>query len=424
MADTDNIFNITLPINNKLVETTIEIAKKGPEISNLCGRDYDMPYPYAIIKCLSNPKLVFSVESSNDLVPNDILVEFLLFVTPRVAEMAINREYAKVGGWKFDLLTEVVKYDDSGIKHLKSIPNTNGKLSELIRKDTYFHSVKENAAGETYEQRSRLCYEDLCRFIVKIWRNPHVSGKNVVLKAFKSCNENKRIYETGEISNVLAWATGDDYLIEIKPDDINTTIAGMGRMLRRMYTSWEINGSKIRELEQKLSKDELGVLPQIVGQINLNKELDFVSDGNLRAMVERDCKEVNAAAKAGAAKSVIVLCGSIIEALLYDLLKTKESEANQTANRLVEKNKLYKKPPEELNRWAAEAMILVSHEMYPEKITKNASKLANVLRDYRNLIHPGKEDREKITFDQNIASIAISVVNLIISGLEKQILAY
>jgi hypothetical protein len=172
-------------------------------------------------------------------------------------------------------------------------------------------------------------------------------------------------------------------------------------------------------LEQKLSKDELGVLPQIVGQINLNKELDFVGNGNLRAMIERDCKEVNAATKAGAAKSVIVLCGSIVEALLYDLLKTNEVEARQFADNLASKGMLPKKPPKELNQWTAEPMILVSHEMYPKKVTEDACKFANVLRDYRNLIHPGKEDREKITFDQNIASIAISVVNLIISGLEK-----
>lgn len=409
MADADNIFNITLRIDNKPIETMIEIVTKGPEIVNLpyLGGDYDISYPYAIIKCLSNPKLILSAESSSGLVPKDILIEFLLFVSPRIAETIINREYAKKNGWGFSPWIETVRCDDFVVK------------PELIREDPYFHLAKENAAGETYEQRSRLCYEDLCRFIVKSWRNPHSPTKKTYPKDFKSFNENRRIYEDNEVNNVFEWAIGDDYLIKITPK-VNADIGGRTHMfLVAAETFWKINGSKIRELEQKLSKDELGVLPQIVGQINLNEELDFVSDGNLRAMIERDCKEVNAAAKAGAAKSVIVLCGSIVEALLYDLLKTKEYEAHRAADRLVDKKILSKRPPEELSKWTAEPMILVSHGMYPIKVTENACKSANYLRDYRNLIHPGKEDREEITFDQHIASIAITVVNMIIEGLEK-----
>jgi hypothetical protein len=421
MADADNIFNITLRIDNKPIETMIEIVTEGPEIVNLpyLEGDYDIPYPYAIINNLSNPKLILSVESSSGFVPKDILKEFLLFVTPRIAEIIINREYAKIDGWGFSPLVETVECDDFGIKTLKDIPDTDKNLSKLIRKDPYFHLVKENVAGETYDQRSRLCYENLCRFIVKSWRDPHSPTKEVYPGEFRSFNENRRIYESNEVGNVFEWAIGDGYLIKVRPK-VDTNSSSMAYAIgMTVGTFWKINGSKIRELEQKLSKDELGVLPQIVGQINLNKELDFVGNGNLRAMIERDCKEVNAATKAGAAKSVIVLCGSIVEALLYDLLKTNEVEARQFADNLASKGMLPKKPPKELNQWTAEPMILVSHEMYPKKVTEDACKFANVLRDYRNLIHPGKEDREKITFDQNIASIAISVVNLIISGLEK-----
>ncbi|MFA5239504.1 MAG: hypothetical protein WC476_07340 [Phycisphaerae bacterium] len=420
MAGVGNIFNIKLRIDNKPIETTIKIVTEGPETVNLpcLGRDCDISYPYVIVNNLSKPKLIISAESSSGRVPKDILEEFLLFVTPRIAEIIINREYVKIGGWGFSPLVETVECNDFGIKPLKDISGTDKNLSELIRKDSHFHLVKENVAGETYDQRSRLCYEDLCRFILKRWRDPHFPKKKVYPGEFRSFSENRRIYENNEVNNVFEWAIGDDYLIEVRPRiETNSNSIYVGRGLA--VTFWKINGSKIKKIEQKLSKGELGLLPQIAGQINLNRELDFVGNGNLRAMVERDCKEVNAAAKAGAAKSVIVLCGSIVEALLYDLLKTDEVKARRFADNLASKGLLPKLPQKELNQWAAEPMILISHEMYPKKVTEDACRFANVLRDYRNLIHPGKEDREKITFDQNIASIAISVVNLIISGLEK-----
>ncbi|MFA5784364.1 MAG: hypothetical protein WC962_05760 [Phycisphaerae bacterium] len=419
MADVDEIFNIVLRIDNKPIETTIELVTEGPEEVNLSylKGNYELSYPYAIIKNLSNPTLILSAESSSGFVPEDILKEFLLFVTPRISETIINKEYVKIGGWGFSPLIETINCDDSEIKGIGNVPDVGKNLSELIRQDPRFHFAKENGAGETYSQRSHLCYEDLCRFIVKSWKDPHLPAKKVYPSEFRSFKENRRIYENNEINNVFEWAIGDEYLIKVRPkDDINSN--GMAHAIRMAVgTFWKINGSKIRDIEQKLNKDELGVLPQIVGQINLNKEFCFISNGNLRAMIERDCKEVNAAAKAGAAKSVIILCGSIVEALLYDLLKTDEIKAKLIADNLVSKNILYKSPPEALNRWSAEPMILVSHEMYPKKVTEDACRFANVLKGYRNLIHPGKEDREKITFDQNIASIAISVVNLIIKDL-------
>ena len=61
-------------------------------------------------------------------------------------------------------------------------------------------------------------------------------------------------------------------------------------------------GLRVRELESKLSKASLGVLPAIVGHIDLLGGLTFLP-GNLRTSVERDCKEINEAAKVGSCES-------------------------------------------------------------------------------------------------------------------------
>ena len=58
--------------------------------------------------------------------------------------------------------------------------------------------------------------------------------------------------------------------------------------------------------------------------------MTFLS-GQFRDTLLRDCREINEIAKVGGAKAVIVMSGSVVEALLYDLVKTKESAAQAKA---------------------------------------------------------------------------------------------
>ena len=52
--------------------------------------------------------------------------------------------------------------------------------------------------------------------------------------------------------------------------------------------------------------------------------LDFVLDSGLRKSLESDAKELDACFRAGAWKATMVLGGSIVEALLLDLLLAEE----------------------------------------------------------------------------------------------------
>ncbi len=108
------------------------------------------------------------------------------------------------------------------------------------------------------------------------------------------------------------------------------------------------------------------------------------------------------------------MCGSVVEALLYDLVKTDEQAAQAKAAAIPEVKQYASKP---VNQWTAFPLIKVAHELEPSKVSADAAAYADVLRDYRNLIHPGKEERSSKAVSQHTAAIAISVVNLLVSGL-------
>lgn len=271
-------------------------------------------------------------------------------------------------------------------------------------------SSKEEVAGETYEQRSIWCYEDLCKIVLERWQDPHVLPKEFRLNNLKANPLKRRVYEEREWFNVLAWGEGDEFWSKADPAKPDR------------YTRYIINPRMMRRLHEQLSKASLGVLPEIVGRIEIDAGLLFL-DGDLRDSVERDCKEINEASKVGAAKAVIVLCGSVVEAMLYDLLKEKKAEASKAAKRLADdpSNSLVKGPllraaKDPIDKWTACPIIKVANDLYPDVVSADAAAYSDVLRDYRNLIHPGKSERSAKSVDQYTAGIAIQVVNLVIGG--------
>ncbi|MDI6795186.1 MAG: hypothetical protein QME81_20365, partial [bacterium] len=100
-------------------------------------------------------------------------------------------------------------------------------------------------------------------------------------------------------------------------------------------------------------------------------------------------------------KATIVLCGSLIEAVLVDILKQKEIPTQKAYNQLTLNDAIN---------------TIKSH-----KLIKNQALLSlfDPLRKYRNMIHPGVSDREGILPDPSIAHIALETVNLLIKELNQ-----
>ncbi len=131
---------------------------------------------------------------------------------------------------------------------------------------------------------------------------------------------------------------------------------------------------------------------------------DFISTLDFRKSLEADYAEMLVGAETESWKSVQVLAGSIIEALLIDYL--------------VASNDPPRPGKEPLKLELAEAIALCQKESI---LTTRSADLSSVIRSYRNLIHParivrlGEEQPSRAS-----GTIAVALVDLIIEEVAKR----
>lgn len=124
--------------------------------------------------------------------------------------------------------------------------------------------------------------------------------------------------------------------------------------------------------------------------------LAFMKDAKLQAMVERDVDELEGAATFGLTKSVMMLCGSILEAVLADVIGRRPDLAGSFAPR-------GKKNPPKFERWSLPDFIdaatssSLANGVEPLLVAKDD---ANAVVDHRDLIHPNAEVRGHAVVDE------------------------
>jgi len=130
---------------------------------------------------------------------------------------------------------------------------------------------------------------------------------------------------------------------------------------------------------------------------------DFIGTREFRQSLETDYSEMSKNYEAESWKSVQVIAGSIIEAILVDYLVSTENE---------------KRPKKDyLKLELAEAINIAKAE---GALSDRTSDLCSVIRSFRNLIHPGRMIRLKEPLpDQGSASIAKALVDIIIEEVSK-----
>jgi hypothetical protein len=132
------------------------------------------------------------------------------------------------------------------------------------------------------------------------------------------------------------------------------------------------------------------------------REFSFVGNAKLRRILERDYRELQRAYIADCWKSVIILAGGAIEAMLTDLLLQHQTKACSAT-------KAPKKP--DITRWDLIDLINVSVEL--ALVSAGIERLSHSVRDYRNLVHPGNEIRSGLMFEAEEAKIAIEVLHIL-----------
>lgn len=134
-------------------------------------------------------------------------------------------------------------------------------------------------------------------------------------------------------------------------------------------------------------------------------KFDFISDQSFRDILERDFEELNKCVEHNCTKSVLLLSGSIIEAILIDYFITFPIENTPT-------NKILSTDLFELIEKASEIKL----------ISQSTKELSTVIKNYRNLIHPGREIRKKESFNKDTGEVAKSVLNIIVKEVRENYL--
>lgn len=129
---------------------------------------------------------------------------------------------------------------------------------------------------------------------------------------------------------------------------------------------------------------------------------DFISDDKLKQILIRDYNELTSCTDCKAYKSVLILTGSIVEAILVDYLSVYMEGKKSTQDLLK-----------------LDLFSLIKLGIDNELISEQTEGLSTVVRYYRNLIHPGKEKRTGQKFDKNTAAVAVNLLNIIVEDIEE-----
>lgn len=162
------------------------------------------------------------------------------------------------------------------------------------------------------------------------------------------------------------------------------------------------------EREAKRRSGRAGSIEGQSGQNAQGNDFSFVADKRIRKIVERDDRELGNLRDSPALKSRMILAGGLIEALLLDALQTNETAA-------LRAKRAEKKP---LLEWGLSSLIDVAVEL--RIITSAVEKLGDGVREFRNLVHPGRELVSGYEIEEEEAKIAESVLEIVIRELRRK----
>ena len=133
-------------------------------------------------------------------------------------------------------------------------------------------------------------------------------------------------------------------------------------------------------------------------------ELLFIADVDLRDSIRNDISAANRALVDGLWKASTVLAGAAAEALLHWAITEKKSELEIEAARAA----VIPSAPPDPNRWDLDGYIKVARAL--GLIEDDTAKQADLAREFRNLIHPGRATRLGRVCDKGTAHSALAAV--------------
>jgi hypothetical protein len=152
------------------------------------------------------------------------------------------------------------------------------------------------------------------------------------------------------------------------------------------------------------SRDDSGVI-EVDGGFTIDeieRDLAFLRDGELRTMLARDIGELRQALDAGMAKTAVLLCGSILEAVLLDVVARNPA--------LAASHRPKKKFPDGFS-------LIDFLDLLADEHLVHAKGMASAVIDHRDLIHPAAERRRQVRIDAARAGAMVQFLRVVVHDL-------
>jgi hypothetical protein len=145
-------------------------------------------------------------------------------------------------------------------------------------------------------------------------------------------------------------------------------------------------------------------------------ELLFLTDPKFREELRTDISSAYHAIANGEWKAATVLAGSVVEALLlWRIQQYQEADYQKALNDVVAKNIARRPRYAPLEQWDLVHYIAVAEEL--QTINADTASQTRLAKNFRNLIHPGKAQREAQTCTRGTALAALAAVEMVVECL-------
>ncbi len=212
---------------------------------------------------------------------------------------------------------------------------------------------------------------------------------------------------------------------EQEPDSLVARV--LGDMLDEYEVDCDLEG---RQRDDPLLEKSRGILARLSGQGMRGDSDDGVAgfldrefamptirklpiEDSLVPIVESRLEEVQKTLRVGAYLSVVVLCGSILEAVLLGKARREPIRFN-SAKRSPKTDGRVKR----FHDWTLANFIDVATEIGVLKL--DVQKFSHGLRDFRNYIHPYQQISSRFTPDEHTAKVCFQVLKAALASVEGE----